>query len=74
MNPFKVSCDRIDSSKGYEKGNVVLCCVTTNLGKHEFDVFSDEPNSWMDYITYGDPNKKQEIRERIKRIQTLSME
>jgi hypothetical protein len=74
LNSFKVSCDRIDSNVNYIKGNVVLCCYTTNLGKHEFNVFFDEPNSWMDYITNYDPLKKQQIRERIRTIQKLSME
>lgn len=74
LNSFTASCDRIDSSINYEIGNVVLCCYSTNLGKHEFHPFSDEKNSWMDYISDNDLVKKQEIRERIKRIQTLSME
>jgi hypothetical protein len=74
INSFSPSCDRIYSNVNYEIGNVVLCCYSTNLGKHEFDPFLDEENSWMDYISDNDPIKKQEIRERIKRIQTLSME
>lgn len=74
LNSFTASCDRIDSSINYEIGNVVLCCYSTNLGKHEFDPFSDEENNWMDYISDNDSIKKEEIRERIKRIQTLSME
>jgi hypothetical protein len=74
LNSFSPSCDRIHSNINYEIGNIVLCCFSTNLGKHEFDPFSDEENSWMDYISDNDPIKKEETRERIKRIQTLSME
>jgi len=74
LHAFKPSCDRIDSNKGYEIGNVVLCCYSTNTGKNKFDVFSEEENSWMDYITNKDPIKKEKIRERIKKIQKLSME
>jgi hypothetical protein len=36
--PNTVSLDRIDSSKGYIKGNVVLCCSIINFMKQEFDV------------------------------------
>jgi len=74
INSFSPSCDRIYSNINYEIGNIVLCCYSTNLGKHEFDPFSDEENSWMNYISDNDPIKKEEIRERIKIIQTLSME
>ena len=71
---FKPSCDRIFSHINYEKGNVVLCCYSTNQGKHDFDPFSDKKNNWMDYISNRDPVKKEEIRERIGTIQRLSME
>ena len=71
---FKPSCDRISSNINYDKGNVVLCCYSTNQGKHTFDPFSDVKNNWMDYISNRDAVKKEEIRERIRRIQTLSME
>ena len=30
---FLMSCDRIDSTKGYVKGNVVLCCFGLNMLK-----------------------------------------
>lgn len=35
-DPMIMSCDRIDSSKGYEEGNVVLCCLGINhlKGRH----------------------------------------
>lgn len=71
---FKTSCDRINSNINYDKGNVVLCCYSTNMGKNNFDPFSDVKNNWMDYISNRDPVKKQEIRERIRKIQTLSVE
>ena len=74
LNSFVPSCDRISSDHGYEKGNIVLCGFSTNMGKHEFDLFSEENNSWLNYITNFDPIKKQELFDRIKRIQTLSME
>ncbi len=34
-----MSVDRVDSSKGYENGNVVLCCLGMNLlkGRHSAD-------------------------------------
>lgn len=33
-NPWKASLDRIDSSKGYIKGNVRYVCLIVNLAKH----------------------------------------
>jgi hypothetical protein len=33
-----ISLDRIDSSKGYENGNVVFCCKAINLMKNETDL------------------------------------
>lgn len=32
-NPEKVSIDRIDSSIGYIQGNIILCCVMSNIMK-----------------------------------------
>lgn len=73
LNPFNPSCDRIDSNINYKKGNVVLCCFSTNQSKHKFDIYSQQGNNWLDYITNHDSVKKQEIFNRIKRIQTLSL-
>jgi ligand-binding sensor domain-containing protein len=37
-NPFQVSIDRIDSSIGYIKGNVVLCCQAINYMKNDYSL------------------------------------
>ncbi len=37
-NPYKISLDRVDSDKGYIKGNVVLCAASINLGKRDHNV------------------------------------
>jgi hypothetical protein len=74
LNPFNPSCDRIDSNINYIKGNVVLCCFSTNQSKHKFDIYSKQGNNWLEYVTNHDSVKKQEIFDRIKRIQTLSLE
>jgi hypothetical protein len=37
-NMYSVSMDRIDSSKGYTKKNVVLCCFAANSGKNEYSI------------------------------------
>jgi hypothetical protein len=37
-NPFQVSIDRIDSSKGYIRGNVVLCCQAINYMKNDYSI------------------------------------
>lgn len=36
-NPWKPSLDRIDSSKGYLKGNVRFICYIANMAKHSWD-------------------------------------
>ena len=33
INPFKISVDRLDSTKGYSTDNVVLCCAWVNRAK-----------------------------------------
>lgn len=35
-SPYQISIDRIDSSKGYLKGNVCLVCLAVNYGKNSF--------------------------------------
>jgi len=35
-SPKKASLDRIDSSKGYERGNVEFVCCAINLAKNSF--------------------------------------
>lgn len=37
-SPYQVSLDRIDSNKGYIKGNVCLCCLSINFAKNSFTV------------------------------------
>ena len=32
-NPYQITVDRLDSTKGYEKGNIVLCCLVANSAK-----------------------------------------
>lgn len=45
-----ISLDRLDSSKGYTKDNVVYCCVFVNLMKHElsYDQLIDTCKSILD--------------------------
>ncbi len=35
-SPYQVSLDRKDSSLGYEKDNIVLCCQSINFAKSDF--------------------------------------
>lgn len=30
----QISCDRLDNDRGYEKGNIVLCCTIVNKMKN----------------------------------------
>lgn len=73
LKAFNPSGDRISSKLPYQKGNMVLCCFSTNVCKFEFDIYDEGENSWINYITNKDPAKKQEIYERIERIQKLSL-
>ena len=73
LEAFNVSCDRVSSKLPYVKGNLVLCCYSTNMSKNDFDIYDDKPNSWANYITNGDLAKKQEMYERIDKIQKLSL-
>lgn len=38
--PTDITIDRIDSTKGYVKGNVVACCHAVNRLKEHFESFS----------------------------------
>ena len=31
---WQLSCDRLDNNRGYEKGNIVLCCTIANKMKN----------------------------------------
>jgi hypothetical protein len=44
---YKISIDRVNSSKGYEKNNIVLCCVGINIMKQDLplEMFLDFCNS-----------------------------
>jgi hypothetical protein len=44
-HPLKPSLDRLDSSKGYIVGNVVLSCTFANLGKSD-----NSPETTKDFI------------------------
>jgi hypothetical protein len=73
LKAFNPSGDRISSKLPYKKGNMVLCCFSTNVCKYEFDIYDESENSWINYITNKDPIKKQEIYARIERIKKLSL-
>jgi hypothetical protein len=47
-NPEKVSIDRIDSSKAYIQGNIVLCCAMANIMKMELP--HEEFKKWINDI------------------------
>jgi len=37
-NPYQITVDRLDSAKGYDKDNVVLCCMVANSAKSVLSV------------------------------------
>ena len=37
-NRSSVSIDRLDNSKGYIDGNVVLCCAAVNIMKNDLEL------------------------------------
>jgi hypothetical protein len=44
-HPQQPSLDRLDTTKGYIKGNVVLSCYSANIGRNETNV-----SVWMDFL------------------------
>ena len=73
LKAFNPSGDRVSSALPYKKGNMVLCCYSTNMSKNDFDIYDESENSWINYITNKDPIKKQEIYDRVNRIKELSL-
>jgi hypothetical protein len=73
LKAFNPSGDRVSSKLPYKKGNMVLCCFSTNVCKYEFDIYDESENSWINYITNKDSLKKQEIYDRVNRIKELSL-
>lgn len=47
---YRLSIDRTDSSKGYEKGNLVLCCLRCNHIKGDFFTQSEMEEIGQKYI------------------------
>jgi hypothetical protein len=50
-NPQQPSLDRIDNNLGYVKGNVVLSCYSSNIGRNENDY-----DTWKEFIKHINPN------------------
>lgn len=44
-HPQQPSLDRLDSSKGYTRDNVVLCCYSANIGRNENDL-----DTWKKFL------------------------
>jgi len=44
-SPFQPSLDRLDRTKGYVMGNVVLCCFVANFGRNEIS-----ENLWKSFL------------------------
>lgn len=45
-SPMQPSLDRLDRSRGYVKGNVILCCFVANFGRNENGV-----EEWKQFLT-----------------------
>lgn len=43
--PFQPSLDRLDRTRGYIKGNVVLCCFAANFGRNE-----NAEDGWKNFL------------------------
>jgi len=47
---YRLTVDRMDNSRGYEKGNIVLCCLRCNLIKADFFTPSEMEEIGKKYI------------------------
>lgn len=52
-DPYNMSCERLDNSKGYVKGNVVIIAQYLQLGQH-YDFGPNEIKSWFNYNSVND--------------------
>ncbi|MCM2417601.1 hypothetical protein [Streptomyces sp. RKAG293] len=62
-NPYGVSIDRVDSSKGYVVGNVVLCCARVNSVKNNLTLgeLAEWIPSWFQEVTHRLPALVKEV-------------
>ena len=56
-DPYTVSIDRIDSLKGYVKGNIQLVCTICNIFKNSYEM-KDVSKICIEYIKYNKINLK----------------
>ncbi len=62
---YSASVDRIDSNRGYIKGNIVWCCFGANLAKSDFDLDEFINNCGTIY------NNKENIKRSISIISVM---